>query len=791
MASGPATNNKSMNSTTSRPTSRSTSKPTGKPIVVLAEKRDQARQLAEAMGWRMSSDYGTGQWDGRPVAIVWASGHLLGIMEPQELKPDASWSNPATLLPIPRSFELSVTLPDKGRKGKTPNQYLKVIREQLKGAGEVIVSTDPDREGTAIAWHILEYCRFRGPVRHAWLVDGLDKAAVRKTFSRLKDGEEMKSWFRASEARARADWAYQFVVRALTCYARHGRMGNLLGQGSGRESVVSVGRVQTPTLALVVQRTREIREFVPKDHFLIDGTFDLAGQRVKARYAPQVTSEIIDAMPSGVQWEPSKKVVKEGDPEPLDAPLFVGEAEVQAFRERLLAERERALVISSRTKELKRYPPMPCDLAEFQAEMNKAAGLTAAQAQKVLEKLYNDGLVTYPRTEHAELPLSLYEPGERNPVLEHLARMPSLGAAAARAKDIHNGQDTTYRSFRPGCFTSKPMEHYGIIPTRKAASLERMPRQEQQAYEIVARRYVQAMWPPAKILEQKLGFAVPAEDLLGHRYSRFATTLNVVQDPGWMLAFPPEKDKPDTLQPFPVSKNMPAPLTAVDLQTRTTRPQPWFSDRSLIKAMKSVGRHVRDPLLRKRLRDSAGIGTPATRSTILETLLTRGFVTRKGQRLESTPKGEALVNDLPLWLVQVETTAMWEDWLNRICELRSDDVIAATQRDRFVNRQLDRLEQYLQELQQQHGPVSGYVSSGGSGGSGTEGGPRKPTAKMLNFAKAIAKQMGQPLPQNAMTDGRACSAFIDANKGCMNKQANAAGTDQSQSNRLQKRAESV
>ena len=735
-----------------------------KPIVVLAEKRDQARQIAEAMGWKMGSENGTGQWQGRPVTIVWASGHLLTLMEPQELKPDASWNNPATLTPIPRSFDLAVGKPDKSRKGKAPNQYLKVIRQHLKVASEVIVSTDPDREGTAIAWHILEHCRFRGPIRHAWLVDGLDKASVRKTFERLKDGAEMKSWFRASEARARADWAYQFVVRALTCYGRHGKLGDLLGHGSGRESVVSVGRVQTPTLALVVQRSREIRTFTPKDHFLIDGLFQVGEQTVKARYSPKVTAEQIEAMPPGIEWQPSKKVVKEGDPEPLDTPLYVGEQEVQAFRERLLAEGHRAIVTSSKVKDLQRHPPWPCDLAEFQTEMNKATGQTAAQAQKLLEKLYNDGLVTYPRTEHAQLPLSLYEPSERNPVLEHLQNNPALGSVARRAKEIHNGEDTTYASFCPGCFTSKPMEHYGIIPTRKAAKLDSLSKLEQAAYEIIARRYVQALWPPAKIREQKLGFAVPAEDMLGCRYSRFATTLNIVLDPGWMLAFPPEKDKPDTIAPIAVTKNMAAPLLDVLLQTRTTRPPEWFSDRSLIKVMKSIGRNVRDPQLRKLLRDSAGIGTPATRSTILETLLARNFVHRQGNRLESTAKGEALVDSLPPWLVQVETTAVWEDWLNRICELRNDDITATAQRDKFVNRQLDRLENYIQELQQRYGPISGSPTRGGPKPNGKVG---KPTAKMLNYAKAIAKKTGQTLPANVVQDGRACSAFIDANKDAM------------------------
>ena len=498
-----------------------TSSNSNKSIVVLAEKRDQARQIAEAMGWRIQNESGTGQLDGRPVTIVWASGHLLEIMEPQELKPDASWSNPATLLPIPRSFDMRTSQPGKGRKGKTPAQYLKIIRQHLKTASEVIVSTDPDREGTAIAWHLLEQCRFRGPVRHAWLVDGLDKSAVKKTFNKLKPGTEMKSWFRASEARARSDWAYQFAVRGLTCYARHGRMGNLLGQGGGRESVVSVGRVQTPTLAMVVERCREIRNFVPKDHFLVDGHFNLSGQQVVARYQPQVTQEIIDSAPAGVGWEPSKRVVKEGAPEPLDAPLFIGETEVNAFRDRLLQAGDKAVVVGSKTRDFKRQPPMPCDLAEFQGEMHKAAGLTASQAQKLLEKLYNDGLVTYPRTEHAELPVSLYEPAERNPVLEHLVQVPAVGMAAARVKDIHNGQDTSYSSFKPACFTSKPMEHYGIIPTGKAARLQNMSRQEQQAYEIIARRYVQALWPPARIREQKLNIAVPAEDMLGHAFQPF------------------------------------------------------------------------------------------------------------------------------------------------------------------------------------------------------------------------------------------------------------------------------
>ena len=730
-------------------------------ITIIAEKRDQAQQIATAMGWRMQKDLATGTLEGQPVMLVWASGHLLEIREPQELKPDASWNNPATLLPIPRQFDMRLT--HRSGRGKTPAQYYKVIRDQLRQASEVIVSTDPDREGTAIAWHLLEACRYRGPVRHAWLVDGLDRQAVRNTFSRLKGGDEMKSWFRASEARARADWSYQFAVRALTFYARGGAMGPNLGQGGGRESVVSVGRVQTPTLALVVERCREIRHFVPKDHFLINGHFTASDLLIEARYNPPVTADIIDTATDGVTWEPSRRIAKEGDPEPLDTPLFTGEQEVQAFRQRLLKAGDQATVIHNRERNSQRNPPLPCDLAEFQAEMHRACGMTAASAQKVLEKLYNDGLVTYPRTEHAELPDSLYAPNERNPVLDHLAQISEFARQAQTARDIHDGNHQHYPARKPACFTSKPMEHYGIIPTRKSANLSSMNREAQMAYRIVARRYLQALWPAASLREQKLAFQVPVTDLLGHPASRFTTSRTEVVDPGWMQAFPRQNENDEEAAEhykaiIPVQQGMLAPLKRVDIVTRTTRPPAYYSDRTLIKAMKTVGRFVKDPKLRRILRESAGIGTPATRSTILETLLARKFIVRKGSRLESTASGESLVDWLPIWMTSAETTAVWEDYLTRVCELRHDDNLACEKRDRFVYRQIDRLESWLQELQ---GSLADKVSAQARtrfSGSGT------PTPKMLAYARSISRQAGVPLPDNALTDRQACSTFIDAHQ---------------------------
>ncbi|MCK5892851.1 MAG: hypothetical protein KAG53_00250 [Endozoicomonadaceae bacterium] len=729
-------------------------------ITIIAEKRDQAQQITTAMGWRMQKELAIGTLEGEPIALVWASGHLLEIREPQELKPDISWNNPATLLPIPRQFDLRLT--QRSGHSKTPTQYYKVIRDQLRQASEVIISTDPDREGTAIAWHLLEICRYRGPVRHAWLVDGLNQQAVRNTFAQLKGGDEMKSWFRASEARARADWSYQFVVRALTFYARSGVMGPNLGQGSGRESVVSAGRVQTPTLALVVERCQKVRHFVPTDHFLINGGFLVSGQRVEARYNPPVTAEIIEAAPDGVTWEPSQRIAKEGDPEPLDAPLFTENQNVQNFRQRLLEAGDQATIIRSQERNSQRNPPLPCDLAEFQAEMHKACGLTAASAQKVLEKLYNNGLVTYPRTEHAELPDSLYAPEERNPILSHLVNIPEFFQQAQTAREIHDGHHQQYPARKPACFTRKPMEHYGIIPTRKAANMSSMSCEAERAYRIVARRYLQALWPAAKLQEQKLIFRVPVTDLLKHSDSRFTTTRTQVLDPGWMQAFPKrerDQEKERWQAIVSVQQGISTPLKTVDLVIRTTRPPSHYTDQTLIKAMKTVGRFIRDPKLRRILRESAGIGTPATRSSILETLLARNFIARKGSRLESTASGEALVDWLPRWMTSAETTAVWEDDLTRLCELRNDDHTACEKRDRFVYRQIDRLEGWLQELQ-----VSLADKVSAQNGHRLVGSGGKPTQKMIAYAHNISQQAGIPLPNHALTDRQACSQFIDAHR---------------------------
>lgn len=725
-------------------------------IVVIAEKLSQAKDIASGMGWSRAGDCFQGSLEGKPVKLVWAAGHLLTLLEPQEAKPDASWKDPDTLTPIPTEFGMKVIpdrVPQKGaRGGQQPREYLAAIARHVKAASEVIIATDPDREGEAIGWQILEHVRYRGAVRRAWLAHGLDSASIKKAMRDLKRPDETKSWYRAAEARGRSDWAFQFLVRAYTYYGRHGGLGKHLGSGEKSEGVVSVGRVQTPTLRLVVDRDLEIENFVPQDHFGIKGEFAVNGGAIAADYKPVVTREIIEAQPPGVSWQPSKVVPKEGEEAPLDIPLYTGKREVESFKARLMGAAEKGVVRAFSKKNRQESPPMPYNLSAIQGDLNKTLGLTAAQAQALVEGLYQKGIVSYPRTENPELPRSMYNPEERNPVLSHLSRIADIGKQAAYVKQLHAGSDANEKAFLPSCFSDKHLEHYGIVPTGKPASLDSLTPQERQAYILIAKRYIQAFYPKAVIAVQEVEITVPVADMLGHPESLFKAKAERVVKLGWMEAFGQIKKTESTLQA--ARSGDLARLLAVDLKAMTTTPPPRFNDDTLLAAMTNVARTVRDPKLRAYLREAKGLGTPATRSTFIDTLLTRGYLARKGKSLISSPKGRDLIKVVPEWMSSPETTAVWEEYLRRITT-HQDDAKAVAMRDKFVGQQIDRLAALIESLRSDmKGKISAtpVFSSGGSQG---------PTKKMAEAARRIVDRQGIKAPRGLYKDFETCKAFLD------------------------------
>lgn len=736
--------------------------------LMMTEKKDQAEKIAAVMGYKEGRRCFDGILDGEPIRVVWASGHLVTIKNPDEVVPGLPWDDPTKLLPIPRTFPLKVI---EGEPGMHPNAhpitYLNNVKDNIKnGISEFIISTDSDREGEAIGWYVLNYLGYKGPVRRVWLSAGLDAKSIKDAMANIRDPNQTKSWFRAAETRGRSDWAFMFLVRAYTHYASYGKFGKNLGQGSGRERVMSVGRVQTSGLALVVRRDKEIENFVSRDHFKLSGVFgtpDGLGELLAA-YSPSYTREMTEQKIDGVHWEPSKKVVAEDEEAPLDTPLFLNKIMVDEFKKRLLlCSKSRVSAYSEGTK--KESPPKTYSLTTAQADIVKQCGISAGLAQTILEDLYEQGWTSYARTANQELPINLYEPGELYGTLNSLKHLDSINGQVGVAKSIHSGSHNTYRPFVPSVFTKKGMEHHGIIPTHQVMTKQSFDsltptkkedngkichtkEQMQAVYLLVAKQYIQALYPAAQYAVQEAEFVVPVVDLLGNAESQFRAKGERLVDAGWRSAFNVNAEKNNS---FPKVKDGDlVKLKQVDIKSSKTTPPSRYNEITLNTAFENVGKDVADPALRKRLKDSDGIGTPATRKTIIKTLLARGYITVKNGVFYSSPKGRDLISSVPAWLSTPETTAIWEDYLVKMCA-QKDDNIAIGMRDEFVSKQIGSIEKLISEListitvnsSEKIQPTSSVV-----------------TDRMKVIMKKIAEDKNIELPRGALSNPKIAQAFL-------------------------------
>ncbi len=736
--------------------------------LMMTEKKDQADKIAAVMGYKQGQKCYEGVLEGEPIRVVWSSGHLVSIKSPDEVVPGLPWDDPTKLLPIPRSYPMKVIEGSpKANPNAHPSAYLKNIGDKIRaGITEFIIATDSDREGEAIGWYILNYLGYTGKVRRVWLSKGLDPKSIKEAMSSIRDPSQTKSWYRAAETRARSDWAYMFLVRAYTHYASYGKFGKNLGQGSGRERVMSVGRVQTSSLALIVRRDLEIENFVSKDHFKVSGMFSAGGAsgELSASYTPIYTKETIEKNLDGVYWEPSKKKVTEEEEAPLDTPLFVNKIHVDEFKKRLLLCKNPR--IDSYKEGLKKEnPPKTYSLTTAQADIVKKCNISAGLAQTILEDLYEQGWTSYARTANQELPMNFYEAAERNGMLGSLVHLSEVGAQAREAMSIHNGTHNSYKPFVPATFTNKGMEHYGIVPTHqvmKPGDFDSLtPKKNddngkichtkemmQAAYLLVAKQYIQALYPAAQYATQEAVFVVPVKDLLDNDESYFRAKGESLTDAGWRRAFDANAEKNNS---FPKVKGGDAVrLNSVELKASKTTPPSRYTEVTFTTAMENVGKDVADPVLRKRLKDSNGIGTPATRKTIVNTLLARGYIISKGGVYYSTPKGRDLIKVVPAWLSSPETTALWEDYLLKMCN-QKDDSVAIKMRDEFVVKQTESIERLITEM-------INTISIAGA--EKIQSGPSVVTERMKSAIKQICERKGIPTPRGAMSNPKIASDFL-------------------------------
>ena len=541
-------------------------------------------------------------------AVTWCFGHLLEQYDPDDY--DDAWKlwRRSSLPMIPREWRL--------KPKESARAQLQVISNLLGEAATVVNTGDPDREGQLLVDEVLEHFRYTGPVQRIWLAS-LDSRSIQKALATLKDNRDYANLRDSARARSQADWLIGMnATRAMT----------LRGRESGRDGVLSMGRVQTPSLALVVNRDREIAAFTPIDYLVLQARLQHDAGTFSAIFKPSETQPGLNS---------------EG--------RLVDGATAQGIMD---AVRGKNGIITSVTREKKKKPvPLPHCLSSLQKAASSKLGMTAQQVLDTAQSLYEKKLTTYPRTDCRYLPEEQFSDAARI--------ITALGSSVSGLEAVTAKADSALKG--PVWDTKKITAHHAIIPTGEEP--RSLTAQEKELYLMIAVQYFLQFYPPMLYEAQKI-LATIVE-------TAWEARGRMIIEPGW-TGFAAEEDdedakKKEAEQSLPSVGNNDAVLCAdVDALKKKTTPPSRFSEGSLIEAMANVHRFVSDAKAKAVLKENEGIGTEATRASILETLKGRGFIAASGKSLVSTPLGQSLIDMTPDTLRDPVTTAQWEQRLEAI-----------------------------------------------------------------------------------------------------------------------------
>ena len=565
--------------------------------LIVAEKPSVGKDIARVLGVK---NKGEGYLYGEDYVVTWALGHLVSLCEPGEVNPQWQKWNMNDLPMLPADIPLKA-LP------ATMDQY-KTVAKLLTSPkiDSVICATDSAREGELIFRYIYQLCGCTKPVERLW-ISSMTDAAIRKGFEELKPASCYDALYESARCRSVADW--------------------LVGMNASRayslryNAHLSIGRVQTPTLNLIVKRDLEIENFVPQDYWEIRANFgDYEGLWVnpetKETRAP--TQELADRV---------KAECKKGTP----------------------------AVVSESEAEIKRMPPPQLfDLTTLQREANRKFGYSADKTLKLAQALYEKHkLLTYPRTD------SRYLSDDMAPkVRATLQKLPEPYAAYISAPEMNLSMHT--KRFYDN---SKISDHHAIVPTEKLPKLESLTVDEKNIYDMVARRLIAAHYPNYEYEAAKILTKVGAHT--------FKSTGSAPVKEGWRALYRGEKaEKGEVLLPK-LRPGEERKVEKISSKACKTKPPQPHNDASILKMMENAGRDIEDETLREQMKDS-GLGTPATRAAIIERLIQVGYARRSGKNLVSTEKGRKLISVVPEQISSAVTTGKWEKALSAMAGF--DDV---------------------------------------------------------------------------------------------------------------------
>jgi len=604
------------------------------PIAVIAEKPSVARDIARVLG---ASQRGEGYLQGNGYIVTWAVGHLVTLAEPHEIDPDWKRWRRQQLPLLPERWPLVVS--------ETTRAQFEVVRSIITAPDveRLICATDAGREGELIFRYLYEAAACRKPFSRLW-ISSLTPEAIRRGVENLRDGHEFDALADAARGRSQADWLVGMNLSRLYT----------LTFGPGLGEVLSVGRVQTPTLAMVVERELAIRAFVPEDYLEVVATFSPL---------TETTAEKGEDCYQGT-WFRGDKPEAKAKRLPAD-----GEEARQIIAR---AGRGQVRIVSKSAESRRLPPPLLYDLTELQRHANRLYGFTAEQTLQLAQTLYEQKkLITYPRTDSRHLSqdvaatLATVVAAIQTSYAELLA--PGTGERPLERRFVDDGKVT---------------DHHAIIPTPVVA--QGLSADEHKLYDLICRRLLAAwhedhIWSVTTVIT---AIDSPAEEPGGEPYSdRYHSSGAVVEQVGWKClevgggkSSKAERGKTDgAVVDESGQQALPAGLAEGQLQrlrdihavTKQTRPPPHFTEATLLTAMESAGKTLEDKELSRAMKES-GLGTPATRAEIIETLLRRQYLQRKGKTLEATDKGIHLIEVVHPQVKSPLMTGQWEAQLRRI-----------------------------------------------------------------------------------------------------------------------------
>lgn len=569
--------------------------------LVLAEKPSVGKELARVL--KCNQNKGS-YIEGNKYIVTWAMGHLVGLMDPEGYDEKYKKWSMETLPMLPKNMKLTVLK-------KTGKQYNEVKKQLLRNdVSDIIVATDAGREGELVAYWILEKSKVNKPVKRLWISSQTEKAIL-EGFKNLKPGKEFENLRKAAVCRAEADWLVGLnVTRALTCKYN---------------AQLSAGRVQSPTLAMIVNREEEIKNFKPVDYF-----------NIKA-LGKGITLSWINDKGNGTIYEEdlAKSIVSK-------------------------CKGQEGEVVEINKSNKKKYSKALYDLTELQRDANKIWGYSAKQTLNIMQRLYeNHKLLTYPRTD------SRYITSDIVSTIPERLKAVSFGEYRAVSEMLLKSGVKANKNFVDD---SKVSDHHAIIPTEQKGNLVNLSVEEKHIYDLVVKRFLSVMMKPYEYEQTSIKVNVNGEI--------FIAKGNIPKQKGWKVLYEKlDLDEEEKTQDLPqLNKGDKIKLLDVSYIKKQTEPPSRFNEATLLSAMENPQKYVnvgKDAA--KTLGETGGLGTVATRADIIEKLFNSFVIEKKGKDIYPTSKGKQLIELVPKDLKSPLLTAKWEKQLEDIAKGKIND----------------------------------------------------------------------------------------------------------------------